>query len=171
MRSTGSWIILEKSGRWAAALRMALARHPETRGAHTLPKRIYEVRSLVELNAAIREQRPLLVLAEVRLDNLAAILELLAHARQPNVPIVALIDDSLATSSRTERCEMPSALVAAAALREAGALSVLETPRQISSLFDFVERQMARRESVFSSTTGHKSLTDWAWAALPWQDD
>jgi hypothetical protein len=171
MSSAANWVILEKSGRWAAALRVAIARRSEAHGLARIPKRIYEARSEADLKSALRDRCPILALAEARLDNLAAILHILADERRFNVPIAALMDDSLTTNSSIGRGENPSTFAAADALREAGALAVIQTSRQIASVFDFVELRTSQCSDTTSPPIDQQLLTDWAWAALPWQDD
>lgn len=162
-----AWIVCENSGRWAAALRVALARHPTS--AKITPK-IREVRSLAELNTTVGGQPSRLGLVEIRPENLAAALEFLAKAWRRNIRFVALLDDvfrhqpSAAISPRSDR------QLVANALWEAGALEVIGSPRAISSVLNVAERHAAWRSKRVAPTREHEAIADRAWAALPWQD-
>ena len=92
MPTSNPWIVCEKSGRWAAALRVTSRREK----AITLVPRILEVRNLAELDAAMHNQKEPLGFVEVRPDNLGTVLELLTNGPHQNVQYVVLLDDALA---------------------------------------------------------------------------
>lgn len=142
-------LICEQSGRWAAALRMALERAASSR--HRPPTRIQEVRRLAELVAAIDGNPTVLPLVEAQPENLAAILALLTQLNDQSIPIVALVDDSRSTD----------------ALYEAGAALVVETPRQVAATLKLAIHLTTSPNPPAMSDSA--SIADWAHAALPWQ--
>lgn len=170
MPASNPWIVCESSGRWAATLRLALVREGAAHGCPGLPRRIQEVRSLAELGSAMRENRTALGLVEVRSENLAAVLELLSWGWQRNVRLAALLDESPRRQPFGVNSRRSSHQDATDALCEAGALAVIETPRQISKLFAAAARQLAFRTRILELKGDPTSIADRAWAALPWQD-
>lgn len=142
-------LICELSGRWAAALRMALERSATT--GRRPPSRIQEVRRLAELVTAIDENPTALPLVEVQPDNLTSILALLAQFSDQSIPIVALVDDSQSVD----------------VLYEAGAAFVVETPRQITAALKLAIHLATSPNSPTVDESA--SIADWAHAALPWQ--
>jgi hypothetical protein len=164
------WIVCETSGRWAAALRLAIAREGAAHRCTGLPRRIQEVRSLAEFDLAMSESHAALGLVEARLDNLAAVLELLSRGWKRNARLAALLDESLRRQLVRVNSQRLSHRDATDALCEAGALAVIETPRHISRLFAAAERLLAFRTRVLESEGDPTSIADRAWAALPWQD-
>ena len=170
MPASNPWIVCETSGRWAAAMRLALARKATYNDYAVLPRRIQEVRSLAELGSAMSESHAALGLVEVRLDNLADVLELLSRGWKRNARLAALLDDSLRRQPVRVNSRRSSHHDATDALYEAGALAVIETPRHISRLFAVADRQLAFRTRILESFGDPTSIADRAWAALPWQD-
>jgi hypothetical protein len=155
MPTSNPWIVCEKSGRWAAALRIALGQEKALARA----PRISEVRNLGELDAAISDQAAILGFIEVRPDNLAAVLELLTENPHPYVRCITLLDDSLAG------CQL-----VADVLREAGAAQVIDSPRRIHAALKFAELAAASSTKLPPGNNELESFTERAWAALPWQD-
>jgi hypothetical protein len=173
MISRNHWIVCENAGRWSAALRVAISRQATKLGTSTGSPRIDVVRTLAELDSAMREQNRSLALVEVRSDNLAAVLELLAKSWRRNVRLAALLDSELGLQPSAGSSQSPDRPFAADALLEAGALAVIDSPRQIPMLLNLAERQTLAEGRVADSADTNDSLTaivDRAWAALPWQD-
>lgn len=115
-------ILCEKSGRWAAALRRALAQQ-------TIP--LAETRSLAECGEALRSAPASLVALEVTGGNLDAALGLLMRnlSLHPAARFVVLLDEG------AESVEM--------LLREAGAVEVLLTTRDAPRLAALALRHLA----------------------------
>ena len=104
-----------------------------------------------------------MVLVEVHRDNLASVLELVANSRTKN-RLAALLDANL---------DSPHSQLVADALLEAGAIAVLDSPRQIATLLDVASctrRTAPHAESRHGESDSLMSVIDEAWAALPWQD-
>jgi hypothetical protein len=160
-RTQGDWIIWEKSGRWAAALRTATAHLSAERLKASVPRRIREVRSLDEFQSALDDGRFQLGLVEVRLENLAAILGLLSSRSRSRGPIAALLDETLRGTANQLSVDV---------LREAGALTVVNSPRRISALLALTQGLAATPSSVSAAADEQPSFADWARSALPWQD-
>jgi hypothetical protein len=155
MPTSNPWIVCEKSGRWAAALRIALDQ--ETSIVHG--PRILEVRSLAELDAAMNKRSARLGFVEVRPDNLGAVLEILTNGPHQNVRYVALLDDALAGHQ-----------LVADVLWEAGAAEVIDSPRRMRPVLKFAELTAAVHTILPARTNELESIAERAWAALPWQD-
>ena len=173
MASRNHWIVCESAGRWSAALRVAIARQATKLGELAGSPQIDVVRTLAELDAAMREQSPALALVEVRSDNLAAVLELLAKSWRRNVRLAALLDSELGLQPSAGSSQSPDRPFAADALLEAGALAVIDSPRQISMLLNLAECQSlagGRKVESADSDDSLAAIVDRAWAALPWQD-
>jgi hypothetical protein len=166
---TNSWIICETTGRWAAALRIAIA-HPKKHANAKMPRRICEVRSLKHFQSAIGEEPFALGLVEARLENLADIFELLSSERRPPTPIAALLHDSLERNANSENGPSIQYQAPKDALREAGALEVIDSPRRISELLGLAEC-LAATSSLLSAAGRQASFAERAWAAVPWQDE
>jgi hypothetical protein len=155
MPTSNPWIVCEKSGRWAAALRVALGRDR----AISLAPRILEVRNLAEFDAAMHNQKAPLGFVEVRPDNLGAVLELLTNSSLQNVRYVVLLDDALTGHP-----------LVADVLWEAGAAEVIDSPRRMHPALKFAERTAAVQTTLSAHTNELESIAERAWAALPWQD-
>jgi hypothetical protein len=169
MPTSPTWIVCEKTGKWAASIRVAIARQSTKRGRPIAIPRIQEVRALAEFEAAV-QTLDAVGLLEVRADNLAAVLELLANAWRRNVRIVALLDCEMQTPSSYSHARPPSSRGSTDVVAEAGALAVIDSPRQISTAIQVIERYWAARSKVVSLSGERESIVDRAWAALPWQD-
>lgn len=163
------WIVCERSGRWAATLRMALGR--QTTASDPLP-RLHEVRSLGELTARLDARPSSLGLIEVHYGNLGAALAWLAEAvrRCPQARFVALLDHSLvhfqetmASSRHDDRHNVRDALL------EAGAADVAHSPRHLQGVLALGRRQAAFQSGHHVAPTEEESFEAWAWASLPWQ--
>jgi hypothetical protein len=152
MPNPRSWIVCETSGRWTAALRVALARQNLVHAG-----RIQEVRSLPEVSAA-QEASSALVLVEVRPDNLAASMNWFLRGWQHGARAVALLGGELSADQVAE------------ALLEAGALAVIESPRHVAAVFGLAGRVAASRLAHAKKSGSVLSIAERAWAALPWQD-
>ena len=152
------WIVCERTGRWAAALRRAVMTSTANPAAR---QRLREVRTLDELSAILAEQLYPVVLIEVRPSNLASVLAWLPDARRSYQPMrcLALLEDF----DRASRDDV------AAALRAAGAVEICESPRQIQRVVAIGVRHHAALHSNTSGLDAHQSITDWAWHLLPWQ--
>src|SRR3954468_11538996 len=146
-----TWLVCESTGRWAAALRQAIDRSSH-KSAHTTSQSIRETRNIAAFKAAISERPATLNLLEVRTEDYAAVLDLLSSNSSRHLPIVVLLEDNLPPD----------------ALREAGALAVIDSPRRISSALDLANQISSTQSRQYA--VEHVSIADWAWAALPWQD-
>jgi hypothetical protein len=153
MGTPDSWIICEKSGRWAVALRIAL----ERRKCELPGPRILETRSLAELDIAIKEHEATFVLVEVRPESTADILSYLAKNGSRRARLVAMLEFA---GERSADCRL-----VADALLEGGAVEVIESPRQLSAVLGIAERRPRQAWGEQAET-----IADRAWAALPWQD-
>jgi hypothetical protein len=166
-----SWIICEASGRWAAALRAHLARRGVDPAHAKLPLRVREVRHFEDFQTSTIERRFTLGLLEVQCDNLSAALNFLSADRRSELPIVALLDESLQDDVRSEHRRRNSFQIAADALSEAGALATVTSPRRIAELFGLAPSLAAAQMRSSAVTGTHPSFAEWAQAALPWQDE
>jgi hypothetical protein len=162
-------LVCERTGRWAAALRVAVARQA---GISSREPRIYETRSLEELAERL-ETRPLsLALLEVHLSTLGKLLSCLAdHSRRfPRVRFVALLDDALGiAASREIKQPSGSSQDVVAALLEAGAVDFAHSPRRLQHVFALAERHAAIAADANRQPNPAQSIADWAWSQLPWQ--
>ena len=160
MSTVQTWVVCEQSGRWASALRLAIARRPNER----LTPRLYEVRVLPELLLLLKDRSIELALVEVGRANLADMLELLVQGQiTQSSRNVALLDQSICENNSAERRAVSDALW------EAGAVDVVESPRSLVRLF-----ALGERIADLSVKSGHNSLerqpvAEWAWSLLPWQ--
>jgi hypothetical protein len=146
-----SWIVCELSGRWTAALRQAIDRSTQMCGRSGSPD-IREARTLAEFKAAYCERPATLALVEVRIESFATVLDLLSSESTRHMPIGALLHEPLPAD----------------ALREAGAVAVIDSPRRIASVVELANKISAVQSHP--DTTESISITDLAWAVLPWQD-
>lgn len=144
------WIVLERTNRWASALRMALAG-----GDRTL--RIRELRHIAELNRELAERPEAVVALEVRRDNFAELVAWLASARKRHALArsVALVDRSI-DSHAQEALDV---------LIEAGAEAIATSPRQLESVIALA----TRHAEITGKTERNASPLAAAWASLPWQ--
>jgi hypothetical protein len=125
--STCRLIVCEKAGRWAAALRSALANQPP---------RIVETRSLAGCEAALAESPYSLVALETTATNLEAVLAFVERVlvRFPRSHVAALF--------------APEARGAALLLQEAGAIATIESVLDASRVACFARRQLAQAPSA-----------------------
>jgi hypothetical protein len=149
------WIICERGSRWAPALRTALTKYA------LKPAPIHEVRSLAELGERIDQRREAFVFIEVTSANFGAALSWLATRAggASNCRFFAGLDRSLVELSAV-----------AAALREAGAIDVLKSPRQMQSAIRLGFRHGDGFQRAASCTwTEERTIEAWARSLLPWQ--
>ena len=155
MPTSNPWIVCEKSGRWAAALRVTVGREK----AFNLAPHILEVRNSAELDEAMNNRSASLGFVEVCPDNLGAVLEMLTNSPHQNVRYVALLDDALTGHQ-----------LVADVLWEAGAAEVIDSPRRMRPALKLAELTAARHAKLPTRTSKLESIAERAWAALPWQD-
>jgi hypothetical protein len=167
----GDWIICERTGRWAAALRAGAARRLSLKGQAT---RIYEVRSLDELAERLIAKPQILALLEVHAANLGKLLQWLAQnsPRFPRARFVALLDRMLTATSECDSGQ-PSgeAEAVVAALLEAGAAEIAVSPRRLQHIFALADTHALSVRSSSRPLTEPHSIADWARSQLPWQTD
>jgi hypothetical protein len=169
MYTRTSWLICEKTGRWAAAMRVALSRRSQPREQPLAGSRIHEVRTFEAFNIALQESSFSIALVETTNDNLAAVLDLLARSGQGSC-IVALLDESLFHDSRQKSRRSLDAALIANALSEAGASAIVRSPRHIADLLPLGIKCSASQRHFGAAGSEHVTFVDWARAALPWQD-
>jgi hypothetical protein len=147
-----TWIVCERSARWAPALRMIVANPPN--GGMNLT--ICETRSLAELDRQIEETPSAFVFLEVSAENLAPVLDRFGSATRSGVhrQVVALVERRLADYHNL--------------LREAGAIDVICSPRELHHAVRLV-LQHAQTQSRMQLSSGRQSIKDWAMSLLPWQ--
>ena len=162
------WIVCERTNRWAAALRVAVARQSQPFPA--MP-RLIEVRSLGELSQRLAASPAALACCEVHAGNLADSLRWIGDTRRcfPLARILALVDDSL------RACAAANAEVSAVdrnlivdALCEVGAIDVADSPRYLHHVLA-VAKQHAAAPSPRNSYNSDPPLLEWALEQLPWQ--
>jgi hypothetical protein len=144
-----SFILCERTSRWAAAFRResrksALLRHPPA------PLTLKEVRSQSQCLRELEASPHSIVAVEVLPQNLCAAAGALTDwsRRFPHARFVALAARGL------ERHEM--------LLREAGAIHVTFSPRSLSPLLRLIGRHLARAPKK------EEPLEAAIWGALPW---
>ena len=165
------WIVCERRGQWAVALRLAVARQAPM---ELQTPRIYELRSLDELAERLTAKPHSLALVELHAGNLGQVLSWSAklpfidrHAR-----FVGLVDRSLlpddehrGASSAIQRTPLVDVLL------EAGATEIVFSPRQLPRILPTIHKHFemwaGRREASGTS----QAISDWAWSLLPWQSD
>lgn len=165
------WIVCELTRRWAAALRIAIARAPRwPRGK----PRLVEVRQLALLTERLEARPDGLALVEARRANFAQTLQWLAVTRRwfREAQLVALIDRDLIVraNARASLCLPMDRPSAADVLQEAGAHEVVISPRQLHPVFALDERRMTIPTAPRGAQPSDVPIADWVWASLPWQD-
>ncbi len=164
-----NWIVCERSGRWATALRAALGRSgwPPS----SVP-RIFEVRQLGELATRLDARPSDMALVEVQRAHVFEVLEWLAEAGRlyRRARLVALVDrgvwESLDTDSAAGRRDRQPMIDV---LREAGAAEVVTSPRQLQGILELGRRHASLRAAGFDGPSARMSIAEWVWASLPWQ--
>ena len=133
-------LVYERAGRWAVALRRDLA---------ASGVRVWETRSLADCRQELLENPASFVVVELEKD-IGGVLRFLAlqQRRFPAARLAVAADRSLA------ECE--------AALREAGAVHFLCSPRGTAVLARLACRHLAE------IPVPPQTLTDRIWASLPW---
>ena len=170
------WIVCERRGRWAAALRVMLTRQD------TAPRegqRLHEVRTLEEMAARLAERPDSLALVEVDRANLSKVLRWLTDAARGHsgARFVALLDRTLqrpATSDRTPQKidgQNIDGQDVVAALFEAGVVEVAISPRHLQHVRALAEQHAATLAARRPSATEGQSIVEWAWSLLPWQSE
>lgn len=164
-----TWIVCERSGRWAAALRIAMARQQTGEAA---PPRLREVRHLVELSEYVREHRHALCLIEVRSDTYDQTLAWLAEAvhRQPAGRFIALLDGDCCDGIESPNVGDTRRRDVIDALREAGALDVVQSPRHLRQVLALADRHWAQSAQHAAADSADQSLSNWVAELLPWQE-
>jgi hypothetical protein len=154
------WIVCERDGRWAAALRMAIARQVTPLTGN---QPVHEVRSLPELSARLAERPGALALVEVQRINFAETLSWLAEAglTYPGARFIALVDRE--QSGGKAQSDMAGALLAA------GAVGVVDSPRRLQHIRSVGQRHFASQGRMPDSVGENQSFAEWAWGLLPWQ--
>jgi hypothetical protein len=160
MPNRRSWIVSEKSGRWAAALRVALARQAATSPHADTQDQIHELRSLDEFHARAADFPNSIALIETTSDNLPTVLQLAARPSSARIPLIALLHDDLASREN----------FALDILLEAGALAIVTVPRKIAEILPIARKVFASTMRAATSDSADNSLEAWAWAQLPWQE-
>lgn len=156
------WTICERSGRWAAAVRLAIQR---ANWPATAVPRLFEVRRLIELEMRLDTQSNDVVMLEIHRENFADVLPWLAIASKlhPHARWAASIDADVA--HRADREQL------ADALREAGASEVVHSPRQMQTILALGRWHAATQPLLPNSLPADLPIMAWAWASLPWQDE
>jgi hypothetical protein len=157
--STYHWIVCDRSNRWAAALRVALARQPWQSGGTVA---VHQLRGLDELSAELVKFPKGLALIETTSKNFDATLTWLSAAtrRTRHSAIIALLDNSV-----TSRADV------ADALREAGAAEVAYSPRELQPALRLAMQHFSKIQvGEGLQIQADQPLADWAWSLLPWQD-
>jgi hypothetical protein len=165
------WIICERTGRWAAAMRVTAARHAWMPGR---APRMYEVRSLEELADRLTARPVSLGLLEGHAANLGNVLRWLTDnsRRFPRAQFVALLDPTLgvrASSGGKLLHVDPHEVVDA--LFEAGAAEIAVSPRYLQHIFALADKHAAIVAGRERHSGHSESIAEWAWSLLPWQSD
>jgi hypothetical protein len=162
-------VICEQQSRWAPALRTLVLR----RAGCTAVSHIEEVRSLSEFESRLAPRRFAVGLLEVSPSNCIEVLDWLGNhcsgARRPAVVCVLhsfsqIVGDNSAVAA-DEHAFISDAL------REAGAVDVLDSPRQLHAVLGLAGRFRVCRSRRDATNSENVSITEWAWSLVPWQDD
>src|SRR5687768_4425566 len=153
-----TWVVCERSNRWAAALRAAVARRAMS-DDFTID--LHEVRNLDELTARLATLSNTFACIEVTSTNLEATLAwLAADTRNSEPKAVAMLDRDFADAREV-----------ASVLREAGALEIAYSPRQLQPVMQLGRCCAKMRENGGGrNPAAGQSIEEWAWGLLPWQD-
>jgi hypothetical protein len=166
-----NWITCERTGRWAAALRVGAARHGPISGRQP---GICEVRSQQELIERLEMRPQSLAFLEILPSNLGKLLPWLAdNSRKfPRANFIALLDGTfgVAASPHSNRLQAVTHDIADVFL-EAGAAEIADSPRRLQHIFALAERHAAIVGGSQSQADRAQSIADWAWSQLPWHAD
>jgi hypothetical protein len=170
---TSRWLICERTGRWAAALRIALEQRPF--GDRHAPVTLDEVRTLHDCASKLRETTRSLGFVEVKPRNLIHALAWLAEVSilHRRCAFVALLDYQFPTADIANSAATQGAVTSEiiAALREAGAADVVLSPRQLTSVLpQMLDLRPLTTLPPFAGPEPGQSVEAWAWSLLPWQD-
>jgi hypothetical protein len=163
------WIVCEQSSRWAAAFRVAFERDPRAAGRQP---RITEVRSLGELAERLENRPTGLVAIEVRRASFSTILNWLAVETKKctTVRCITLLDHSLLPNPWEVAARGSSAFDDICdALREAGAVDVVSSPRRLGPVLELGRRHAAALPQKVAGNYAENSVAANAWTSLPWQ--
>src|SRR3954447_21188909 len=165
LRPVPTWVLCEQTGRWVAAIRLAFLRL----GSSKISPRFFETRTLHELRTELKVRRANVTLVEVRRDNLPQVFELFSSEPCSGAShLVALMDCSLWHTDESELSFRDRKQQIVDALREAGALEVVESPRRLHGLVQLAERLSSR--GVLSPELNNPPIGGWARSIIPWQD-
>ncbi len=141
MVQTAQFIVCEKTGSWAAALRWH-------QGARPLP--LQETRSLIDARATLLKSPASILALEVTAANAEGVLRLMLEARRlcPDAREIVLLTNEVG--------------VFAPLFWESGAVFVVLSPRRLDRVVRLVERHLAGQEAPELSTRER------VWARLPW---
>lgn len=160
-RNPVSLIFCERSGRWAAAWRIAWRRRP-TRGETSAEIRLLETRSPSECLEAVAAAPAAFVVLELTAADCDRTLELLFE--------ISSRHRQAATAVAAERSMNAYQWLA----RELGAVHFLASPRELAPLADICERfaeQSAWRfaeQSAWRRPAAELDFERSVWASLPW---
>lgn len=152
------WIVCESTSRWAAALRVALEHDSRFRD-NTI--RLYETRQLAELTQRLSERPGSFAAVEVRENNVSDVLMWLTWSASQlgRMRCVAFVERSL-VSCQADVVD---------ALREAGALEITCSPRQLRTVVDLLWRHAALSTEAANSLVAQLPWRVQVWQSLPWQ--
>lgn len=163
------WLLVCESQRhWTAALKTALASGPDCQSL-----RVRTVDQLPPLAALLANSTPLIVLLQIDQSNLLGSLRRMAAIRSSIlIKTIALVErhlDQPSVSPKDQSFEPPAPNRRAmldAALREAGAVLTIRSPRQIERVLPIARRHFAQAEQHLAQQL---SPQEQIWRALPWQ--
>jgi hypothetical protein len=167
--SSPRWIICERSGRWAPALRVTLLGNP---GTSRRLEPILELTDLDELHRHVQRGANFLVLLEIQRRNFGDVLAWIASvgARYPAARIVALLDENLADHLEFTASAADEGRSIVDALHEAGVWDVVESPRRLGAFLAAVQTCRVLEQAPLTFGVDAQSITEWAYSLLPWQD-
>ena len=165
-----SWIVCERTGRWASALRVGAARHGPISGRQP---GICEVRSQQELAERLEVRPQSLAFLEFHPSNLGKLLPWLAdNSRKfPRANFIALLDGTFGVAASPHSNRLPDTHDIADVLLEAGAAEIADSPRRLQHILALARRHAAIVGSLQSQAAREQSIADWAWSQLPWRAD
>ena len=164
-----SWIVCERSQRWAAALRLLLDQETKRDG---IPHRLIEVRRLEEASARLSERPDSLTCIEVDRTNFSEALTWITAASRSfgRAQFVALADYALQPKAwESEGYGLKTWQDTADALQEAGAAMVAASPRELNSIVDYGRRHAASLITQGIADEAGTPIKEAVWATLPWQ--